>query len=43
VSLPAFVAEADRLAGLFGDHLRPNGLLREMASKGQTFYGRTSR
>jgi 3-hydroxyacyl-CoA dehydrogenase/enoyl-CoA hydratase/3-hydroxybutyryl-CoA epimerase len=31
VGLPAFVAEADRLAGLFGEHLRPPALLREMA------------
>ena len=43
VGLPAFVAEADRLADLFGEHLRPPALLREMASQGQTFYGRTAR
>ena len=43
IGLPAFVAEADRLADLFGEHLRPNDLLREMAAKGQTFYGRTAR
>ena len=42
VGLPAFVAEADRLAGLFGEHLRPPALLREMAAKEQTFYGRTA-
>jgi 3-hydroxyacyl-CoA dehydrogenase/enoyl-CoA hydratase/3-hydroxybutyryl-CoA epimerase len=43
VGLPAFVAEADRLADLFGEHLRPPALLREMAAKGQTFYGKTAR
>jgi 3-hydroxyacyl-CoA dehydrogenase/enoyl-CoA hydratase/3-hydroxybutyryl-CoA epimerase len=43
VGLPAFVAEADRLAGLFGEHLRPPQLLREMAARGQTFYGATAR
>jgi 3-hydroxyacyl-CoA dehydrogenase/enoyl-CoA hydratase/3-hydroxybutyryl-CoA epimerase len=43
IGLPAFVAEADRLATLFGEHLRPNALLREMAAKGQTFYGSTAR
>ena len=42
VGLPAFVAEADRLAGLFGEHLRPPRLLREMAARGQTFYGPTA-
>jgi 3-hydroxyacyl-CoA dehydrogenase/enoyl-CoA hydratase/3-hydroxybutyryl-CoA epimerase len=43
IGVAAFVAEADRLAGLFGEHLRPNALLREMAAQGQTFYGRTAR
>jgi len=43
IGLPAFVAEADRLADLFGEHLRPCALLREMAAQGQTFYGRTAR
>lgn len=43
VGVPAFVAEADRLADLFGEHLRPPDLLREMAARGQTFYGRTAR
>jgi 3-hydroxyacyl-CoA dehydrogenase/enoyl-CoA hydratase/3-hydroxybutyryl-CoA epimerase len=43
VGLPAFVAEADRLAGLFGEHLRPPALLRQMAEQGQTFYGKTAR
>jgi 3-hydroxyacyl-CoA dehydrogenase/enoyl-CoA hydratase/3-hydroxybutyryl-CoA epimerase len=43
IGLAAFVKEADRLADLFGDHLRPPALLREMATQGQTFYGHTAR
>ncbi len=43
IGLPAFVAEADRLADLFGEQLRPPQLLRDMAAKGQTFYGRMAR
>jgi len=43
VGVAAFVAEADRLADLFGEHLRAPALLREMAAQGQTFYGRTAR
>ena len=43
VGLPQFVAEADRLADLFGEQLRPPQLLRDMATKGQTFYGKTAR
>ena len=43
VGLATFAAEADRLADLFGDHLRPPALLREMAARGQTFHGRTAR
>ena len=43
IGLPVFVKEADRLADLFGDHLRPPALLREMAAQGQTFYGHTAR
>ena len=43
IGLPLFVKEADRLADLFGDHLRPPALLREMAAQGQTFYGHTAR
>ena len=34
-----FVAEADRLADLFGEHLRPPQLLRDMAVSGKKFYG----
>lgn len=43
IGVTAFVAEADRLAELFGEHLRVPQLLRDMAAKGQTFYGRTAR
>ena len=43
IGLPQFVAEADRLADLFGEQLRPPQLLRDMAAKGQTFYGKTAR
>ena len=43
VGVPAFVAEADRLADLFGEQLRPPQLLRGMAAQGQTFYGRHAR
>ena len=43
VGVPAFVAEADRLGDLFGEHLRPPQLLRDMAAHGKTFYGATVR
>ena len=43
VGLKAFVAEADRLANLFGEQLRPPRLLRDMAVRGETFYGATAR
>lgn len=43
IGLSAFVAEADRLAALFGEQLRPPQLLRDMAAQGQTFYGRHAR
>jgi 3-hydroxyacyl-CoA dehydrogenase/enoyl-CoA hydratase/3-hydroxybutyryl-CoA epimerase len=43
IGVPEFVAEADRLADLFGEQLRPPQLLREMAARGQTFHGRTAR
>ena len=35
-----FVALCDRLAAKFGPRFAPPSLLREMASKGETFYGR---
>lgn len=38
--LPAFVKEADRLADQYGERFRPNALLRDMAAKNETFYGR---
>jgi len=43
VGVAAFVAEADRLADLFGEQLRPPQLLRDMASRGETFYGPRTR
>jgi 3-hydroxyacyl-CoA dehydrogenase / enoyl-CoA hydratase / 3-hydroxybutyryl-CoA epimerase len=43
VGVKAFVAEADRLADLFGEHLRAPQMLRDMAAQGQTFYGATKR
>jgi 3-hydroxyacyl-CoA dehydrogenase / enoyl-CoA hydratase / 3-hydroxybutyryl-CoA epimerase len=38
--LAAFVKEADRLADAYGERFRPNALLRDMAAKNETFYGR---
>ena len=38
--VPAFVAEADRLADQYGERFRPGKLLREMAAKGESFYAR---
>lgn len=38
--VPAFVAEADRLADKYGERFRPGKMLREMAKKGETFYER---
>jgi len=38
--VPAFVAEADRLADAYGERFRPNALLRDIAAKGESFYGR---
>lgn len=35
-----FVAEADRLADAYGERFRPNALLRAMAEKDESFYGR---
>lgn len=43
IGIAAFVTEADRLADLFGEHLRAPQLLRDMAAKGETFYGHTAR
>jgi 3-hydroxyacyl-CoA dehydrogenase / enoyl-CoA hydratase / 3-hydroxybutyryl-CoA epimerase len=42
VGLKAFVVECDRLAQAYGARFAPNALLRQMAEKGETFYGTTS-
>jgi 3-hydroxyacyl-CoA dehydrogenase / enoyl-CoA hydratase / 3-hydroxybutyryl-CoA epimerase len=39
LGLKAFVAECDRLAQAYGPRFSPNALLRQMADKGETFYG----
>ena len=36
----AFVALCEKLAAKHGDRFKPNKLLRAMARKGETFYGR---
>ncbi|MAP96257.1 MAG: 3-hydroxyacyl-CoA dehydrogenase [Ponticaulis sp.] len=38
--IPAFVAEADRLADAYGERFRPPQMLRDMAEAGETFYSR---
>lgn len=35
-----FVELAEKLASAYGDHFRPTPLLKDMAAKGETFYGR---
>lgn len=40
VGLARFVAEADRLADAYGERFKVPDSLREMARKGETFYGR---
>ena len=40
MGVKTFVALADRLAEKYGDRFRPNALLKEMAEKGESFYGR---
>ena len=40
VGLKRFVAECERMEGLYGERFKPNALLREMAEKGETFYSR---
>jgi 3-hydroxyacyl-CoA dehydrogenase/enoyl-CoA hydratase/3-hydroxybutyryl-CoA epimerase len=40
MGLKNFVAECDALAAKYGDRFKPNALLRDMAKKGETFYGR---
>ncbi len=39
IGTKAFVAKCDALAAKYGDRFTPNKLLREMASRGDTFYG----
>jgi 3-hydroxyacyl-CoA dehydrogenase/enoyl-CoA hydratase/3-hydroxybutyryl-CoA epimerase len=40
MGVKTFVALCETLAATYGDHFKPTPLLREMAEKGQTFYGR---
>jgi 3-hydroxyacyl-CoA dehydrogenase/enoyl-CoA hydratase/3-hydroxybutyryl-CoA epimerase len=40
MGVKTFVALCETLAFDYGDHFKPTPLLREMAEKGQTFYGR---
>mgnify|MGYP000529797725 CR=1 FL=1 len=40
VGTAAFVEACDKLAQKYGPRFTPNKLLRDMASKGETFYGR---
>jgi 3-hydroxyacyl-CoA dehydrogenase/enoyl-CoA hydratase/3-hydroxybutyryl-CoA epimerase len=40
MGVKTFVALCEKLAGQYGDHFKPTPLLKEMADKGQTFYGR---
>jgi 3-hydroxyacyl-CoA dehydrogenase/enoyl-CoA hydratase/3-hydroxybutyryl-CoA epimerase len=39
IGVAEVVKECDRLAGLYGDQFKAPQLLRDMAAKGQTFYG----
>ncbi|MEN3952859.1 3-hydroxyacyl-CoA dehydrogenase NAD-binding domain-containing protein [Iodidimonas sp. SYSU 1G8] len=43
VGADAFVRECDRLAQQYGARFAPPKLLRDMAAKGESFYGRTAR
>ncbi|MFP3945206.1 MAG: 3-hydroxyacyl-CoA dehydrogenase family protein, partial [Alphaproteobacteria bacterium] len=40
VGVARFVEECERMAAAYGERFEPNALLREMAQKGETFYGR---
>jgi 3-hydroxyacyl-CoA dehydrogenase/enoyl-CoA hydratase/3-hydroxybutyryl-CoA epimerase len=42
VGVAEFVRECDRLAQTYGPRFAPNALLRQMAEKGETFYGGAS-
>ena len=40
MGVKAFVDLAEKLASSYGDHFKPTPLLKDMAAKGETFYGR---
>ena len=40
IGLKAFVAQADEYAAKYGERFTPPQLLRDMAAKGETFYGK---
>ncbi|MFP3942970.1 MAG: 3-hydroxyacyl-CoA dehydrogenase family protein, partial [Alphaproteobacteria bacterium] len=40
VGAKRFVEECERMAAEYGERFKPNALLKEMAQKGETFYGR---
>jgi 3-hydroxyacyl-CoA dehydrogenase/enoyl-CoA hydratase/3-hydroxybutyryl-CoA epimerase len=40
IGVANFVQECEALAAKYGDRFKPNALLRDMAAKGETFYGR---
>ncbi|MBB3312943.1 3-hydroxyacyl-CoA dehydrogenase/enoyl-CoA hydratase/3-hydroxybutyryl-CoA epimerase [Rhizobium sp. BK196] len=40
MGVKAFVETAEKLASRYGDHFKPTPLLKDMASRGETFYGR---
>ncbi|GAA3059662.1 3-hydroxyacyl-CoA dehydrogenase NAD-binding domain-containing protein [Rhizobium viscosum] len=40
MGVKAFVELAEKLASSYGDHFKPTPLLKDMAAKGETFYGR---
>jgi 3-hydroxyacyl-CoA dehydrogenase/enoyl-CoA hydratase/3-hydroxybutyryl-CoA epimerase len=40
MGVKSFVALCDKLAAAYGAHFRPTALLKDMAAKGETFYGR---
>jgi 3-hydroxyacyl-CoA dehydrogenase/enoyl-CoA hydratase/3-hydroxybutyryl-CoA epimerase len=40
MGVKAFVALCEKLAESYGEHFQPTPLLKDMAAKGETFYGR---
>jgi len=40
MGVKAFADLAEKLASIYGDHFKPTLLLKDMAAKGETFYGR---